>query len=274
MTPKANMAAPPAVGSTALIGLQHQQCQGGGVASHAQQHEQLRQALAISIIKAKRTREREAAEWRQKAQRLEQQLKQQQCATQELQQWARGLLSQPVPRRGCSGGGSGGSDVGTHGEQSAAAELVVLPPLGAGPPAAVQQLPLQLQVGLDSKAASLASMLLTNVRMMQLLHASPSGARSGSGAGGAAAAAEAGGSAPDAAAMVCGFVGDVLISIPPSSLRAAYISHCAQLLAQLLLPPGQAFQPEPIPLHAGASRFVGSAPPAAATATPGAYYCR
>jgi len=207
-----------------------------------------RQALAVAIVKSKRRCTQEAAEWRSKAQKLETELEKQQSNQAELRQWLSSVLPQEAP---CLQPPVAGSD--NRLDNSLQHPGIFLPPLDpAGPGSSeMQQFPLHYaslqqqlaraaaaageQYGsvadvLDGKAAALTTMLLTNVRMLQLLQpqSAPHTAQQGPSVRGQVA---------DTVSCVASFITSTLLHAPKSLLSTAYMKQCAALIAAVLAAP-------------------------------------
>lgn len=222
----------------------------------------IKQALAIAIVRQKRRLAHEAESLRTKAQRLEQQLQQQQLSYVQLQQWTTSVL------QGAAAGTSPAMDTAGHEDDAGIAGGMFLPPLVMqkscdAMQSSTQELYMSLQQQLllaakaghstsslalaeamDSKAAVLGDMLLTNIQTLQSLQtitpagSGQNGALGASSSHGQNSAAGAGGRhityPADMAAQISSFVLSTLIQTPSSSLRSAYMRRCASLLAALL----------------------------------------
>lgn len=231
-----------------------------------QQQASLRQALAIAIVRNKRRCDQEAAEWRAKAQKLENDLKQQQAKQTQLQQWISDVLQQQ--RNGSFMPEPLGQ---TQGDKAQLLHSgIFLPPLSCNSWKGDQQPPagnfhtLQQQVALaaaaagdayssvadvlEGKAAALSSMLLTNVQMLQQLSAQPTGS-AGSNSG-----CSAQGHASECVSSIGTFITSTLLQAPKSSLSSAYIKQSAAVLAAVLAPPvSDAMAPAAVAAAAGAA---------------------
>lgn len=207
----------------------------------------LRQALAMAIVRNKRRCDQEAAEWRAKSQRLEQELQAERDKQEQLQQWVTAALqqqqqqnkspslpeqSQPAqesevsiflpPLSAAGGGGDGGheskSQMQPAGNFQGLQQQVALAAAAAGDTySAVADV-------LDGKAAALSSMLLTNVQMLQQL----SGKQPSPAIGSCAA---------EAAATISNFITRTLLRAPRSLLSSAYMKQSAAVLAAVLAAP-------------------------------------
>jgi hypothetical protein len=200
----------------------------------------LRQALAVAIVRNKRRCDQEAAEWRAKSQRLEQELQAQQAKQDQLQQWVTKVLqqqnnnspflpeqSQPVQEPGVflpplSAGGDGGH--GSNGQMQPAGNFLGLQQQVALAAAAAGDTYSAVADVLDGKAAALSSMLLTNVQMLQQLSGKQPSPATGS-------------CAAEAAAAISSFVTSTLLHAPRSLLSTSYMKQSAAVLAALLAAP-------------------------------------
>jgi hypothetical protein len=214
------------------------------------QQASLRHALAIAIVRNKRRCVQEAAEWRAKAQKLENDLQDQQAKQAQLQQWVANVLQQqqkessmPEPLEQTQVG---------HAQLLPAG--IFLPPLSCDSWISDQQQPavnlhaLRKQVALaaaaagdgyssvaalmEGKAAALSHILLTNVQMLQQLAAQPSTGSTGGSSGSSAQ-----GHASECVSGIGTFITSTLLQAPKSSLSSAYMKQSATVLAAVLAPP-------------------------------------
>ncbi|KAF8068266.1 hypothetical protein HT031_001953 [Scenedesmus sp. PABB004] len=232
----------------------------------------VRAALAVAIVRQKRAAAGEAAAWRAKAARLEEALAAAEARGAAVQAWAAGALRTAA----AAAAGEDEQHAAAPPAGAAAAGGIFLPPLslpaddcaaggGGGGPAAgappaprlaagyarqqQQLLSAAQQAGaggaavaaaLSGRAAALSTMLQTNARMTQLLQQLGGRAAAGDGDGAAPRAASAPPPARGAVtASLAGFVRGTLLQVPPSTLRSAYMQHCAALLGALLAQPAR-----------------------------------
>jgi hypothetical protein len=239
-----------------------------------QQQQQLRAALAVAIVRSKKERDAQLASCQQRIGALEAELQRSKAATAALYKLVRrhvaGSTQQPAGRQAGPGSSPPEEEAagGSHPVPAAAAASsqvalyasglaevqAQLAALGTSGVAAAAGAELELeqqqqqQQQLEARATSMAK-LLQHLQLMRVAQAAQQRAGNEREQGLALELLD----APQHR-HVCSFVVDVLLQMPASDVRAAYMSACATTLAALL----QAGDIAAAPAGAGSGGIVGA----------------